>query len=180
VVEELLELLQVDQGDPAVQEPDSEEDILMYISKVATTGQTTPHTVRLVGKSAGREVLILVDSGSSHSFISEVVDRKLQEQVQSMKPIAVRIADGVTLSCTGLIPACKWKSHGHEFETNLRVLSSVCYDIVVGMDWLQDCGPMWVDWTEKQLQFQPTGELILLTGVQTKLEQVKCISSVQL
>jgi len=53
----------------------------MSISKLATTGQTAPQTVRLLGKIAGKEVLILVDSGSSHSFVSEVVADHLAGQV---------------------------------------------------------------------------------------------------
>lgn len=52
--------------------------------------------------------------------------------------------------------------------------------MVVGMDWLQAYGPMWVDWTMKQLQFQHKGEIILLQGVQNQLSAVQMISSAQL
>ena len=48
--------------------------------------------------------------------------------------------------------------------------------MVVGMDWLQRCGPMWVDWEQKQLQFMHHGELIMLQGVQGKLQPVPQIS----
>ncbi|XBI69047.1 hypothetical protein VPH35_048168 [Triticum aestivum] len=151
VVEELLDLLQADYPDPADPEAAEEEEVLMSISKVATTGKTTPHTIRLLGRIAGKEVLILVDSGSSHSFISEEVASHLADKVQPMNQISVKIANGGLLSCSAMIPACTWQTQGFEFKTDMRVLQLGCYDMVVGMDWLQQCGPMWVDWKQKIL-----------------------------
>ena len=141
-MKELLELLQADQGAPAVHEPDSNDDVLMCISKVATTGQTTPRTVRLLGQIGEQEILILVDSGSSHSFLSETVAERLNLQVQQMNRVSVKIADGGTLTCSGVVPNCKWHTQGYEFSSDLRVLSLGCYDMVVGIDWLESCGPM--------------------------------------
>nr|ADX31265.1 unknown [Triticum aestivum] len=180
VVEELLELLQADQGVPVVPDPDSDEDVLMCISKGATTGQTTPRTVRLLGQIGGQEMLILVDSGSSHSFLSDTVVARLQLPIQAMSTVAVKIADGGTLSCSGVVPECRWKTQGHEFVTDLRVLALGCYDMIVGMDWLESCGPMWIDWSAKQLIFNHGGQQIQLAGVQTQLRQVQPISSAQL
>lgn len=90
VVEELLELLQADYPMQPEQEGDSDEEVLMSISKLTTTGQTTPHTVRLLGRVDGYEVLILVDSGSSHSFVSEQVAEKMQAKVQQLAPVIVK------------------------------------------------------------------------------------------
>lgn len=94
VVEELLELLQAEAPDHRGVDSNSDEDQLMSISKLAATGETTPRTVRLLGKIGDLEVLVLVDSGSSHS-----VAAKMQSQVLQMAPMAVKIADGGTLSC---------------------------------------------------------------------------------
>lgn len=180
VVEELLELLQADCLAQPEQGDDSDDEVLMSISKVATTGQTTPHTVRLLGRVNGYEVLILVDSGSSHSFVSEQVTEKMQNQVKQLAPVTVKIADGGTLSCTGILPQCAWTTQGHTFISDLRVLSLGCYDMVVGMDWLEQCGPMWVDWTNKILQFKHQDKDISLTGIQPKLTSVPQVSVAQL
>lgn len=154
VVEELLELLQAEQHEPPLQQDDPDDEVLMSISKLATTGQTTPRTVCLIGKVADVEVLILLDSGSSHSFISEAIAGRLTDQVQQVPPTSVKIADGGVLICSGVIPACVWQSQGHTFSSDLRVLPLGCYDMMIGMDWLEQCGPMWIDWTAKLLQFQ--------------------------
>ena len=94
MVEELLELLQAEVQDRQEQDAESDDEQLMSISKMATTGEMTPRTVRLLGDIGGREVLILVDSGSSHSFISEAVATVRQDKVQPMRPVSVKIANG--------------------------------------------------------------------------------------
>lgn len=172
VVEELLELLQAKVRDRQDGDSDSDEEQLMSISKLATTGETTPRTVRLLGNIGGLDVLLLVDSGSSHSFISEAVAARMPGQVQQMRPVSVKIADGGTLSCFGYIPACRWETQHQTFTTDVRVLSLGCCDMVVGMDWLEACGPMLIDWSAKTLQFQHNGHQIQLTGLQVSKHQV--------
>ena len=148
---------------------------MMSISKLAMTGETTPRTVCLLGRVAGMEMLILVDSGSSHSFISEQSVARMQVTVQPMAAVPVKIVDGGTLSCKGLLPQCEWRTQGQVFQSDLRVLPLGCYDMIVGMDWLEQCGPMWVDWTLKTLQFNHKGRDIVLTGIQSRLCQfLKC------
>ena len=63
----------VDIGEPSTRE-DAGSDWSMdcyIISKEALDGGESPTTMRLHGWVQGREVLMLVDSGSSHSFICE-------------------------------------------------------------------------------------------------------------
>ena len=54
-----------------------------------------------------------------------------------MNKVSVKIADGGTLSCFGVVPNCKWQTQGYEFSTDLRILALGCYDMVVGIDWLE-------------------------------------------
>lgn len=110
-MEELLDLLQADDRDQQVQEQVAEEEEqIMSISKLATTGQTTPRTVRLLGLIDDQEVLILVDSRSSHSFISEAVADRFANRISKMTPVSVKVADGGLLSCSGYIKQCQWST----------------------------------------------------------------------
>jgi hypothetical protein len=63
------------------------------ISRAALEGSVTPKTVRLLGKIKTKQVLILIDSGSSHSFISEELAAILQGVHATKTPLKVRIAD---------------------------------------------------------------------------------------
>lgn len=52
--------------------------------------------------------------------------------------------------------------------------------MVVGIDWLQQCGPMWINWEQKILQFWHENELIELRGVVTKTTRVTQVPATQL
>uniref|UniRef100_A0A0A9A3J8 Uncharacterized protein n=1 Tax=Arundo donax TaxID=35708 RepID=A0A0A9A3J8_ARUDO len=55
-----------------------------------------------------KEVLILVDSGNSHSFVNSNTTLQLRAQRTPIKPLTVRIADGGTLSCNFELKQCEW------------------------------------------------------------------------
>lgn len=52
--------------------------------------------------------------------------------------------------------------------------------MVVGMDWLEQCGPMLVDWAAKTLQFDHEGRQVVLQGLQAKTSQVQQVDMAQL
>jgi hypothetical protein len=47
----------------------------------------------------------------------------------------------------------------------LKVLPLQCYDIILGMDWLEQHSPMVVDWKKKLLSFDYQGEKVVLQGI---------------
>lgn len=98
---------------------------MMSISKMAVYGLETPKMLRLRGEIQEREVIILVDSGSTHSFLGEALADKLQGEQKSMQPMQVRIADGGAL-------ACIW-----EFRLQLeRTRGGICVDSEGPIPWL--------------------------------------------
>jgi hypothetical protein len=133
VVQELLCLLEGEM-EPHSSPVDSRSELGM-ISAAALQGIEPPQTVRIKGVVQGQEVLMLVDSGSTHSFISEAIAARWSG-VRQCKPMQVKVADGGTLRCDLEIPECKWQSQGTEFRTTLRLFPLGCCDIILGMDWL--------------------------------------------
>jgi hypothetical protein len=171
-VEELLELLQAEQD--ALQSDDSDDDLLMSISKLAVSGATTSSTIRLVGMIRDQEVLILVDSGSSHCFISEGVVEKLKLATTTIPPARVKIASGGIMTCDKQLADCAWWTQGYSFNTDLRVLALGCYDMVLGMDWLEEMGDMKVSWKRKTMQFQYKGQSVFLRGIPPTPPVLEC------
>jgi len=60
------------------------------------------------------------------------------------------------------------------FTVEAVVLPLQCYDMIVGVDWLEDCCPMWVHWTKKIMKFTYSykGKRVTLHGL--KQEITKC------
>lgn len=166
MVEELLDMLQDHPGSPpVVNEEDSEEDSLMSISSVALKGNKGPKTLRPWGMIENQEILILVDLGSTHSFISTSVAALLKHPKTQILASLLRIADGGSLRCNSQLAACDWWVQGHSFVTDLRILKLGCYDMVLGMDWLETHSPIIHAWDQKRLSFMHKGHMIFLQGV---------------
>lgn len=120
-----------------------------------------------------------VDSGSSHSFLSENLARRLQGVKLVTKAMKVRVANGGQLWCTQELSACKWGLQSHKFSSNMKVLQFGCYDVILGMDWLEDNSPMEVNWKLKTLSFVKQGKRITLVGIQPSLDQCKVVDNRQ-
>lgn len=146
---------------------ESEREHVMSLSPAATGGTTSKKTMRLLGHIGKSQILVLIDSGSSGNFISEELVSKLQLSVQNLAHVQVTIADGTKLvSATG-ISALTWGVQQSKFVTPVRVLPLKCYDMILGMEWLESCnnGKMFVDWKRKKMRFKHEGTRITLRGI---------------
>ena len=185
VVEELLAMMHSESVD--ISEPSARDDAVSdrsadccVISKEALDGGESPTTMRLHGWVQGREVLMLVDSGSSHSFICESLATQLQGVVKAKHPLTVRVANGGVMRCDQELPACPWQTHGVTFDTNLKVLPLGCYDVILGIDWLAQHSPMKVHWLEKTMDFDYKGDTVHLQGARANISQCHQLSSDEL
>lgn len=71
----------------------------MVLSAAAWSGSEAATTLRLRGQIQQHDLLILIDSGSSQSFISDRLQSVLSG-VQPLEPaLSIRVANGQTLSC---------------------------------------------------------------------------------
>lgn len=167
VLEEVLEVLQLDN----ITEDDSEgsahesDEELLTMSSCAAQGLQGKKTMRLQGLLHHQELLILVDSGSSNTFISQEIVSKLKLPTVPIQSTQVSVANGDKLTCSAMIPQLKWWTQGHTFSIDARVLNVKCYDLILGADWLEQHSPMWVHWKKKKMRFTHQGSRITLRGV---------------
>jgi predicted aspartyl protease len=56
-------------------------------------------SMRLLGHICGQEMLILLDSGSSATFLSSSVAAHVPGQVPMQYPMTVRVANGTQIKC---------------------------------------------------------------------------------
>lgn len=160
-------------------EPEAEENSdeqLLAISFHAVQGGQGRKTIRLHGSVASQDVLILVDSGSSASFIGDHLNGIMNKAKKLHQPLRVKVADGGELQCNSVIPECEWLCQGRTFYSELKVLPLSGYDIILGMDWLKQFSPMTLHWAQKWMAFNYKGRLVHLQGVQPVTEHCKLIS----
>jgi hypothetical protein len=73
-----------------------------------------------------------------------------------------------------------WLFQGHTFTTDVRVLPLQCYDLVLGMDWLEAHSPMWVHGKRKIMSFSHNSMRIALYGAKPKVQSHLKISGKKL
>uniref|UniRef100_A0ACD5VEF7 Uncharacterized protein n=1 Tax=Avena sativa TaxID=4498 RepID=A0ACD5VEF7_AVESA len=145
---------------------------LLVISQAVVAGTDAPNTFRLLGQIQKQQVLMLIDSGSSHCFMNETIATQLKGVEREVNPIQVKIADGVVMTCNRELVGCEWWCQGATFKTDLKVLPLGGYDVIISMDWLQSHNPMGIDWVGKRLVFWDHGKLVQLKGLQA--QPVEC------
>ena len=78
--------------------------------------------IKISGNVGKRKLLILIDSGSSHSFLDKSTTKELRCVLQSTIPLYVTVANGHKMiswyKCNGFT----WRMQEHEFSVDLRIL----------------------------------------------------------
>jgi hypothetical protein len=121
--------------------------------------------MRLLGWIGKQHALILVDSGSAATFIDLALAEKCglpKVQVEHFNYIA---ADGGLMILNMMLPKLQWCCQGYTYCRDTKVMQLPIYDIILGADWLEEQGSMWIDWKNKVMKFHLDDREIILTGV---------------
>jgi hypothetical protein len=96
VLEEVLQTLQSDSDSEATHSSSSDEDTdeVFQLSQSAAAGVQGKKTLKLSGLVGKHEILILIDSGSSCTFISEHTAQALNCTVTPTSKISMTVANG--------------------------------------------------------------------------------------
>lgn len=112
----------------------------LFVNPLA--GTEAPKTIKLRTMVGNQVVLLLVGSGSTHSFVTASFAARAGCQLTPTEAIAVRVAIGAQLQSNVIARQLSWWTQGHTFETGMGVLELGAYDAVLGMDWLEHYSTM--------------------------------------
>ncbi|KAL4272664.1 hypothetical protein GQ457_13G022100 [Hibiscus cannabinus] len=173
----------MEQTEPKEGNTDNEEDSYqldkpieeeLEISINALTGNVGHSTPRLLGAIKGRHLSILVDSGSTHSFINPGWAKEGVE-ILSTTPLVITVANGEKLYSEAKAKQLQWKMQDHQFQHDFRVLTMGGSDMVLGVDWMKKYSPVSMDFNNMTLSFYKDTELIILKGGNPS-STIQCIS----
>jgi hypothetical protein len=107
----------------------------LSLSIHALAGTDSGDTIRLRATVGDQSLLILVDSGSTGSFLNAAMLPRLRCAAQTTTPVSVKLANNEVLHCDQWIPSLTWCIQGEQFHTPMRVLPLGAYDAILGVDW---------------------------------------------
>lgn len=96
VLEEFLDIIQPEQqGSYSTDESsEAEDEDVFVLSQCANEGVQGKKTIKISGIVNQQEILILIDSGSSCTFLSDKAAKLLNCQVTTASPVSVTVANG--------------------------------------------------------------------------------------
>lgn len=126
------------------------EDVLAAefcsLSLNAVSGTDDGEVLKLRALVKNKVMLILVDSDSSHSFVSSAFISKCGIPTQAMQPKIVKVANGETMVTNQQVSHMEWWIQGHTLNSNMNVLDLGAFDAILGFDWLKAHSPMTCHW----------------------------------
>ena len=137
----------------------------LEISINALTGSVGHSTLRIQGSMRGKLINVLIDSESTHSFVTPRLAKEGIELIHT-KPLSITVANGDKLFSTAKCRNLEWMIQGHLFSHDLRVLSIGGSDMVLGVDWMKVYSPLVLDFNEMSVSFQKDGQQVILKGGQ--------------
>ena len=94
--------------------------------------------VEVPGKIVEQYVSVLIGPGSTHNYITpRIVEVCAFKKLKHNKPWLVQLATGTKRKVSEIVEKCPLEMNGLVTYADLNVLPLGCYDILIGMDWLE-------------------------------------------
>ena len=106
------------------------------LSLNAMAGTESKDCIKLKTTVKNKTMLTLVDTGSSHSFVSSHFVQLTKLQTIPMDKQKVKLANGAWMATATMVPNLTWYIQGHTFTSDMIVLDLLPYDAILGYDWL--------------------------------------------
>jgi hypothetical protein len=136
-----------------------------HISVAALAGSEAPKNMRIRATVGDQIMILLVDSGSSHTFVSKAFTERANCTLSEAKAVSVKVANDQLMQSRAQVLGLQWTYEGHTFSDDMRLLDIGAYDAILGMDWLDSCSPMYCHWARKVLRVTHQGESVILQGI---------------
>ena len=116
------------------------------------------------------EVLILIDSGSTHNFISDKLVSELKLITHFISPFGVQIGNGDVLRCNRICNDVVLHVSDLQIKQNFYQFALGGADVVLGIQWLATLNTVQANWKEMFMKFTIDGKEYKLQGLPPNLQ----------
>ncbi|XP_010541862.1 PREDICTED: uncharacterized protein LOC104815241 isoform X1 [Tarenaya hassleriana] len=149
--------------DPVPEEPPVAPEIA-ELSLNFVVGLTSPKTLKLQGSISKLPVIVMVDSGATHNFISWEVIRKLRICPETTTGYGVSLGTGLTVQGDGICKGLSLIVQDFTLVADFLPLKLGSADVILGIQWLRTLGRILVDFDKLELRFGAPGHQVILRG----------------
>nr|GEY16782.1 hypothetical protein [Tanacetum cinerariifolium] len=124
-----------------------------------------PTTMKVRDNLHSTEVLILIDGGSTHNFISDVLVNELKLTSKPMAPFGVQIGNGDIIRCSNICKNLLVQVNELKITQDFHPFSLGAADLVLGIQLLATLNTVQANWKEMFMVFEIDGKQYKLQGV---------------
>ncbi|KAK1412796.1 hypothetical protein QVD17_34309 [Tagetes erecta] len=135
------------------------------ISLNAILGNSKPTTMKVYGMLNSTEILILIDGGSTHNFISDILVNELKLSTQLVSPFGVQIGNGDIIRCSRVCRDLSLQISDLKIVQDFYPFSIGGADLVLGIQWLATLNTVQANWKDMFMIFTLDGRKYKLQGV---------------
>ncbi|WZZ71775.1 hypothetical protein YC2023_083145 [Brassica napus] len=151
-------------SDETVEDGEEEYTEVAELSVNSVVGLSSPHTINLRGSINGVEVVVLIDSGATHNFISESVVQKLGLAISTTQGFGVMVGAGLTVKGKGVCEGVQLQLPTCVVNSNFQPLELGIADVILGVQWLETLGETCSNWKLQRTRFEMGRETITIQG----------------
>lgn len=123
-----------------------EETEVAELSANSVVGMSSPRTLKLRGRIGDETVVVLIDSGATHNFISLSLMKKMKLQSKDTGRYGVLVAGGVKVAGRGIVEGVTLQLEGCTVEMSYLPLELGIADVILGVQWLNTLGETRFNW----------------------------------
>lgn len=137
---------------------------MMVVSASSVAGLTAPHTMKLRGTIGQHEVVVLIDSGATHNFLSLQLVQPLGLSISGTREKEIRLGNGGVDRSIGICKNVLLSLPGYDLTHDFYPLELGSTDVILGIAWLQTLGDTQNNWRELTMTFKDKGRKVTLQG----------------
>ncbi|KAA8519599.1 hypothetical protein F0562_013956 [Nyssa sinensis] len=129
-------------------------DALPEISFHAIAGVEHPQTLIVWGRLKNKNLMVLIDGGSTHNFIDQATASRFGLYITRNKKLQVVLANQEKIECVGQCQGLTLTIQGVPITADYYVLPVAACQVVLGVQWLETLGPIEMDYKHLTMTFQ--------------------------
>jgi hypothetical protein len=133
--------------------PSDPPEVEPVISLNALTGFSSPQTLKIIGYIKHRKVIIIVDSGSTHTFIHHRIAQETHSYIHVVNNFQIMISNGGSMKCGGRCENVRLQIGDYHLKSHIFSINMGGCDIVLGANWLMTLGLILLDFKELTMKF---------------------------
>jgi hypothetical protein len=135
-------------------------------------------TVKFQGQIHGVPVLVMVDSGATHNFISQKLVHKMEWAIEETPMMNIKLGDECSKSTRGVCSDLRLSIGDFTITPKLHLFELGGIDVVLGMEWLKTLGDMIINWRQQTMSFWSNKRWVTLQGIDGAEKNLVALQSI--